>query len=257
MNRGTQMHLADWDQQQEQLSAYLDGELSLAEREALERHLPTCARCQQALAELRVVRRLLHAMPAPALPRSFTLPPAGGPVPVPLRERAAQRRSTPPTPNVAARIARQVGGLAAAVGLALLLGSALLGQGQQNATSALFGRSAAPAGDKNTQQSPSTPRVGVGGTVGATPGATGTPGGVIAGGTQTPATPQNREHTPTTAPPSPTSTSAGKETTQPSTESSAEVPVLPIAGTGLFVGGAALYIGGRVAGRRRPGQRAS
>jgi len=249
MNRGTQMHPADWDQQQEQLSAYLDGELSLAEQEALERHLPTCARCQQALAELRAVRRLLHALPAPALPRSFTLPSTGGPVA--LRERTTQRRSTPPMPNVGARIARQVGGLAAAIGLALLLGSALLGQGQQNAFSALSGRGAAPSSDKNTQQIPSaSPRVGVGGTVSATPS------GAFAGGTETPTASQGQERTPTSASPSPTFTTPRPETTQPSTGSSAELPVLPIAGTGLLVGGTVLYIGGRVAGRRRPGRRA-
>src|SRR5262249_34976739 len=163
--------------------------------------------------------------------------------------RAAQRLTAPPTPNGGARIARQIGGLAAAVGLALLLGSALLGQGQQNAFSALSGRNVAPASDKNTEQSRSTPRVGGSGT----PRATGTPGGVFAGGTETPTASQNQEQTPTAAPPSPTSATASPETIRPSTGNGAEVPVLPIAGTGLFVGGTVLYIGGRVAGRRRPG----
>src|SRR5262249_7121908 len=169
MNRGIPMHPLDWDQQQEQLSALLDGELGTTEQAALERHLPTCARCQQALAELRAVRQLLHAVPAPTLPRSFMLPDEG-PVPVPLRERAQMR--TPPAPSVAPRIARQLGGLAAAVGLALLLGSALLGQGAITSSPARSGANGAPAtsSDRSTTQGPSSPQVSGGGD--ATPKAT-------------------------------------------------------------------------------------
>ena len=58
----------------EALSAYLDGALDGAERDALERHLATCEACRAELAGLRRVGALLRALPEPALPRSFTLP---------------------------------------------------------------------------------------------------------------------------------------------------------------------------------------
>jgi hypothetical protein len=37
-------------------------------------HLHSCAQCQHELAELNATVKLLHALPQPALPRSFTLP---------------------------------------------------------------------------------------------------------------------------------------------------------------------------------------
>jgi anti-sigma factor RsiW len=239
MNRGIQVHPADWDQQQEQLSAYLDGELSLAERQTLEHHLPTCARCQEALAQLRAVRRLLNAMPTPALPRSFALPTAGSvPAPVPLRARAAARRA-PQVPPVAARIAQQVGALAAAVGLVLLLGSTLLGQGLPKGLATSAGQ-AAPAGSKSTEQRSSTPLLGG---IGSTPGATvtATPGGGVTGDSHTPTPPVQRQ--------------APEAVSSRTHSSSSAVPVLPLAGSGLLVGGAILFLGGRITGRRRGGRR--
>src|SRR5262249_29370782 len=164
MNRGTSMqpmHSSDWEQQQERLSAYLDGELEAAERAALERHLPTCARCQEALAELRAMRGLLRALPARALPRAF-LRTAEAPMPVPLHE-GAERRRPSPTPGVAARIARQVGGLAAAVGLVLLLGNVLVTHSPANLS---VNTANAPASsDKGAaeQHSPSVPSANAGG----------------------------------------------------------------------------------------------
>jgi hypothetical protein len=236
MNRGIPMHPADWDQQQEQLSAYLDGELSLTERQTLERHLPTCARCQEALAQLRTVRQLLHAMPAPALPRSFTLPTTGNvPAPVPLRTRAEPVRA-PQAPRVAARIAQQVGALAAAVGLVLLLGSALLGQTLPRGLSTSAGQ-AAPATSKSTEQRASTPLIS--GT-GSTPDATGTPGGVFTDGNHTP-TPDGRR--------------LPQDASNRTNSAGSAAPVLPLAGSGLLVGGALLFLGGRIAGRRRGGRR--
>jgi anti-sigma factor RsiW len=47
----------DWEQQFERLSAYLDNEVDEAERTALERHLPTCEECRDALDQLRPCRR--------------------------------------------------------------------------------------------------------------------------------------------------------------------------------------------------------
>ena len=252
MNRGTSMqpmHSSDWEQQQERLSAYLDGELEAAERSTLERHLPTCARCQETLAELRAMRGLLRALPAPALPHSFTLP-AEAPVPVPLRQ-GAGRRQLSPMPNVAARIARQVGGLAAVVGLLLLLGNALVAH---NPSRQSAGSANAPASsDKGAaeQHSPSVPSVNAGG---GSPSATATPPGGAAvsptqARTQTNVPDRGPTPTPTAPPPTPVFSSIGPGE-KPTNGQESAVPVLPLTGVGLFVGGGVLYIGGRVAGRR-------
>jgi len=56
------------------LSALIDGQLSPEEQAQSETHLHDCAVCQQQLAELRQTVSLLHALPQPELPRSFTLP---------------------------------------------------------------------------------------------------------------------------------------------------------------------------------------
>jgi hypothetical protein len=58
----------------EQFSAHLDGQLSDAEQSLFDAHLKTCEQCQQELTDLRRTVALLHAMPRPALPRSFVLP---------------------------------------------------------------------------------------------------------------------------------------------------------------------------------------
>ncbi len=59
----------------DQLSAYIDGELTAVETEALERHLAACPDCRQALEELRVTALALRELPQEELPRSFTLRP--------------------------------------------------------------------------------------------------------------------------------------------------------------------------------------
>jgi hypothetical protein len=61
------------DTQQELLSAYLDNQLGGVERAALERSLAADAALRAELEELRTVRQLLRALPAPTPPRSFTL----------------------------------------------------------------------------------------------------------------------------------------------------------------------------------------
>ena len=58
---------------EEQLSAYLDGELDARQAENVERHLSSCAACSALLEELRETRALLSALPAQAPPRSFVL----------------------------------------------------------------------------------------------------------------------------------------------------------------------------------------
>ncbi len=56
------------------LSAYLDNQLSSLERAQVDRHLRECGQCQRAFDSLSWTVSLLKQAPAPALPRSFTLP---------------------------------------------------------------------------------------------------------------------------------------------------------------------------------------
>ncbi|HLX57845.1 MAG TPA: zf-HC2 domain-containing protein [Ktedonobacteraceae bacterium] len=67
----------------EQLSAFLDKQLTHQEQVFFDAHLQNCPRCQSALAQLRRTVVLLHAMPQPELPRSFTLPAASAPRQIP------------------------------------------------------------------------------------------------------------------------------------------------------------------------------
>lgn len=48
---------------EEMLSAYIDGELSDADRQAVEEHLATCDSCKQALMEIRAVKIALQSLP--------------------------------------------------------------------------------------------------------------------------------------------------------------------------------------------------
>lgn len=57
----------------EQLSVFLDKQLSGQEEAEYTAHLHTCQHCSQALADLKQTVALLHALPQPALPRSFAL----------------------------------------------------------------------------------------------------------------------------------------------------------------------------------------
>src|SRR5438270_13480242 len=66
----------------EQLSAFLDKQLTLQEQAFFDAHLQVCSQCQQALAELRRTVVLLRAMPRIDVPRSFTLPTVIRPVPL-------------------------------------------------------------------------------------------------------------------------------------------------------------------------------
>ncbi|MEN6480304.1 MAG: anti-sigma factor [Anaerolineales bacterium] len=59
---------------EDDLSAYLDGELGPRQAKRLERHLRECGTCQRELAELRATRLLLRGVPQRPVPRSFLLP---------------------------------------------------------------------------------------------------------------------------------------------------------------------------------------
>ena len=229
----------NWDEQRERLSAYIDGELPSAEAQQLEAHLASCAECRRELDELRQLRTLLRALPSPRPPRSFTLPETG-PVPVPVtvarRERQTRRPST-----VVARATQWAGGLAAAAGLLLVLGSALPGFGAHPfATSQTgAGSSAARAPASSNTYAPNispTPTNRRGSSAGQNldtthaPTAAGEQAQAAATPTPTPAPRQNVESGPA--------------------QSSGEVPVLPLTGAGLVIGGGVLLVGGRVAERR-------
>ena len=261
-------HPNDWDTQRERLSAYLDDQLAPSERAALERHLPTCARCADELAELRRTVALLRAMPTPALPRSFALPvPAAAPAPAPVATAATRAARRPTGAHRAPRwpgLAQWAGGLAAAAGIVLVLGSALAGGlpgAERSAMSPSYHNDSAsgPYGgnDQGTASTASPARVGPQAPATAPPSASGatcaTPG---------PATPTipggpcvsnqyTTQHgaTPSPAPATPTGMTVHNGQLSANGSESAP-PVLPIAGGGLAVAGLVVFALGRRARRR-------
>jgi anti-sigma factor RsiW len=125
----------------EQLSVFLDKQLSREEQLDLSAHLRACQQCQRRLADLRQTVALLHALPQAELPRSFVLPgsttlaperplqpvrqgtrtsESGGLItPIPLAHR--RRRS------ILQRSVRALSTIAAAVGFILILSGLLAG----------------------------------------------------------------------------------------------------------------------------------
>jgi anti-sigma factor RsiW len=65
----TNKHLTD-----DRLSAYMDGQVTAAERTRVEAHLAGCPACAGELHALRSTVRLLREMPPAPLPRAFTIP---------------------------------------------------------------------------------------------------------------------------------------------------------------------------------------
>ncbi len=79
---------------QEQVSAYVDGELAGRERDRVRDHLRTCAECAALARSLAGTKQLLAAMPAVEAPRSFRLTQTM--VGAPARARPAPGRSVVP-----------------------------------------------------------------------------------------------------------------------------------------------------------------
>ena len=235
MSTNTIAHQHDWDAQRERLSAYLDNELSEAERIALAEHVAGCARCTAELAELRQVVSLLGSLPAPRLPRSFTLPTATAPHPM--------RRARAPRWAAATQWA---GGLAAAAGFSLLLGSALAGGVPHMAAYPARQTSGAALGNNTSQndqqRTPSTaPSANPTQNTAAAPtGSAATPGTSLHA--TTPAGGTNANATATPPPP------AQPRSAEPVEPAQLE---LPIAGATLLVGGTVAFALGRRASRRR------
>ena len=127
MAKHSENHLAT-----EQLSAFLDKQLSAEEQSVVEAHLQNCQRCQDALARLRQTALLLNALPQPALPRSFVLSPGVSYLQQrPEQESAVQRPATSRTETRRTglsnlqRMTRVVSTLVAVIGLFFLLSAVL------------------------------------------------------------------------------------------------------------------------------------
>lgn len=118
----------DWHLTTDQLSALLDGQLSSDEQ--AQEHLHTCKQCQLRLADLQQTVKLLHALPQPRLPRSFTLPvsdavvtPISAPRKSTTNQPASQHRRT--RSGYMRTTMRTLSTLAAVLGIAFLLSTAL------------------------------------------------------------------------------------------------------------------------------------
>jgi Putative zinc-finger len=73
----------------EQLSAFLDKQLSPQEQAVFDAHMSTCQECQGKLADLRLTIALVRALPQEEVPRSFVLPSRL----MPVAERPLHRRA--------------------------------------------------------------------------------------------------------------------------------------------------------------------
>lgn len=236
------MKHSDWESQRERLSAYLDGELSPAERDELDAHLRDCEQCQRELAALRQTRALLRALPTPALPRDFSLPEQ----PV----IAARRRAAPAW----ARPAQAIGTIAAMIGLAFLIATALpnLPHGMAGSATSVTSASGGSATYNSTLP----------GTASTASPVTATPGSEQSADAATPhATASNtifsNEKTPTSVTAGPDSTEPAGVTYGPEHSASGAhsaptqpFPLAPVAGFTLLFGGAAAVAVGSLARRR-------
>ncbi|QBD81517.1 hypothetical protein EPA93_38330 [Ktedonosporobacter rubrisoli] len=111
----------------EQLSAFLDGQLASEEQAQWDSHLKTCEQCQQELANLRQVVALLHALPQPQLPRSFVLP-ADSSVSIATEHQVKEKVPSQPArrqgwPTSVRYTIRTLSTLAAVIGIFFLLSS--------------------------------------------------------------------------------------------------------------------------------------
>ena len=152
----------------EQLSALLDGEVSAEERVQWEAHLATCQRCQQELASLRRMVTLLHALPQPALPRSFELPVE---TPQPVAFARASRQASEPTPLRATErrsqrksylrpAFRTLSALAAMIGIIFVLSGLVPALLQNHGSSSSTASSGAASNGAQSQATPAnTPHV--------------------------------------------------------------------------------------------------
>ncbi len=135
----------------EQLSAFLDKQLTSQERAFFDAHLQSCPRCQGVLGELHRTVALLHAMPQPQLPRSFTLPAAISHTQVARPARRGQRYTLQGS-------VRAISALAAAIAVIIILSGLGPLTGVHFMSNGTISSSSAPvAGSSNgTGHSPAT-----------------------------------------------------------------------------------------------------
>ncbi|MEO6887745.1 MAG: zf-HC2 domain-containing protein [Ktedonobacteraceae bacterium] len=115
----------------EQLSAFLDKQLTPPEQAACEAHMRSCTQCQQSLAQIRQTVALLRALPQAELPRSFILP--ADSVPAPMRTHSQPesniipiaRRQHPAWTHIARSSLRAVSTIAAVVAIVFMMSSLL------------------------------------------------------------------------------------------------------------------------------------
>src|SRR5438552_1456021 len=85
----------------DELSAFLDGELDQATRQAVDDHLARCAACRSELEGLERTRDRLRAVRPVEVPRALARPAAAG-APQPAAPTAVSARSAPPPAAAAA-----------------------------------------------------------------------------------------------------------------------------------------------------------
>lgn len=182
----------------EQLSAFLDKQLSPQEQAIVDAHLRDCQPCQQSLAGLQQTVALLHALPQVEVPRSFTLPARiaavqeqqpvpVNPVVIPISQRKRARRK-----SMQGAI-RVVSALAAVLGLIFILSSftTMLPHGGASSSSTSAGSSSTqPSSAASGSASTPTQRPAVGASTQAVsppiqPSQTPTSTAVVKKGTQT------------------------------------------------------------------------
>lgn len=148
----------DWHLTTEQLSSLLDGQLSSDEQARLQTHLHACQQCQFRLADLRQTVALLHALPQPSLPRSFTLPVDDAVVtPISAHSQRATQVRRPARPGYIRTTMRTLSAIAAVLGIVFLLSTALpLVQGQSVQFSASKAQPARSTGAGSTNPSQAT-----------------------------------------------------------------------------------------------------
>ena len=138
----------------EQLSDFIDNRITVAERSQVEDHLQCCARCQEELTNLRQVVMMIHALPRPALSRSFALPAdtkATLPTSITASGRVERTAVVPRRVSALRTTTRGISTLAAVLGLALLLSGLpglLGGHGGATPTSGSANSASSPPGSQ-------------------------------------------------------------------------------------------------------------
>lgn len=118
----------------EQLSAFLDQQLTTEEQQQAKTHLQDCEQCRLRLADLQQMVALLHALPRPQAPRSFTLQTTDAPA-TPLTVLPTERSADTAPRSTATRrtgwsravrtATRVISTLAAVIGIFFLIASLL------------------------------------------------------------------------------------------------------------------------------------